>query len=111
MDEPEEVAYLEQLPNQVQDVIFSSFLFDEFLCKHKNYFLLTKDTENASPDEYSKFYTWYDPEYREFMLMTLQKLEPRFERKRTILRDELDEADEILFVNKGSVAIGYEING
>ena len=37
-------------------------------------------------------------------------LEPRFEKRRTILVDELDELNEIIFVNKGIVLIGYEIN-
>jgi hypothetical protein len=44
------------------------------------------------------------------MLMTLQKLEPRSEKRKTILRDELEEPNEILFVYEGHVVIGYEIN-
>jgi hypothetical protein len=37
-------------------------------------------------------------------------LEPRYEKKHTIVYDELDEFNEIIFVNKGKVLIGYEIN-
>ena len=37
-------------------------------------------------------------------------LEPRFEKKNTIIYDELDEFCEIMFVYKGKVLIGYEIN-
>jgi hypothetical protein len=42
--------------------------------------------------------------------MLLKSLEPRYEKKHTILKDELDEPDEILFVCKGSVVIGYDVN-
>ena len=42
--------------------------------------------------------------------MMLGYLEPRHEEARTILINELDEFNEIIFVTKGDVAIGYEIN-
>jgi len=57
-----------------------------------------------------RFYTWKDQFYREFMLKFLQCLEPRFESRGTILLDELEECNEIIFVYKGSVVVGYEIN-
>ena len=44
------------------------------------------------------------------MMMFLQKLEPRFEPKYTILMDELDESNEVIFICRGAVVIGYEIN-
>lgn len=56
------------------------------------------------------YYTWNDQQYREFMLQVLTHLEPRFEKKHTILIDELDEINEILFFSKGQVVVGYEIN-
>jgi len=37
-------------------------------------------------------------------------LEPRMEEKHTILLDELEEVNEILFIGTGSVIVGYEIN-
>lgn len=37
-------------------------------------------------------------------------LEPRQEVKHTVLADELDEFNEITFVNKGQIVIGYEVN-
>ena len=40
----------------------------------------------------------------------LSKLEPRFEKKKTPIIDELDEFNEIIFVTIGTVFIGYEIN-
>ena len=42
--------------------------------------------------------------------MVLSNLEPRFELKHTILVDELDEFNEILFFQRGTMLIGYEIN-
>jgi len=56
------------------------------------------------------FYTWVDQPYRDFMLTMLTYLEPRFEKKKTIIVDELDEVNELIFVYQGTVAIGYEIN-
>jgi|DEB0MinimDraft_12_1074336.scaffolds.fasta_scaffold13015_5 hypothetical protein len=44
------------------------------------------------------------------MMQFLKYLEPRFEKKKTIIMDELDEVVEIIFVYKGSVAVGYELN-
>lgn len=44
------------------------------------------------------------------MLQVLTNLEPRFEKKHTIVVDELDEFNEIIFFSRGQVAVGYEIN-
>ena len=45
------------------------------------------------------------------MMDLMQHLEPRFEQKNTILIDELDEVNEILFFPDGQYEIGFEING
>ena len=37
-------------------------------------------------------------------------LEPFLEKRRTILKAELDEFNEIMYINKGKVVVGYEIN-
>lgn len=44
------------------------------------------------------------------MYELITKLEPFREKKGTKLKQELDEFNEIMFVNKGKVVIGYEIN-
>ena len=44
------------------------------------------------------------------MIRLLMQLEPRFEEKKTILVEELDEVNEITFVKKGVVAIGFDFN-
>ena len=56
------------------------------------------------------FYTWNDPVYRDFMIDVLTNLEPIFANENTILYNELDEFGEIIFVQKGIVSIGYELN-
>lgn len=44
------------------------------------------------------------------MVHIIKNLEPFREDKHTVLYNELDEFNEILFVNKGKVVVGYEIN-
>jgi len=44
------------------------------------------------------------------MYQLITKLEPFKENRNTILKEELDEFNEIMFVNKGLVYIGYELN-
>ena len=57
-----------------------------------------------------QFYTWNDYVYREFMNEFLQMIEPIEYEKGTTVINELDEFGEICFVQKGLVAVGYEIN-
>jgi len=45
------------------------------------------------------------------MLDLLQSLEPRQEERDTILFNELEDIDEVLFFTKGVHEIGYELNG
>ena len=40
----------------------------------------------------------------------MSKLEPRREEKNTILLNELDEVNELIFFDNGTFEIGYEIN-
>ena len=44
------------------------------------------------------------------MIKTLKYLEPRFLQKSEIICEELDEVDEILFIEKGEINYGYEVN-
>lgn len=105
---------LYQIPDSVQDKIYSGFLFHEFLGKIQQFFRLSKATSKnmfqKSKIKIKSYYTWNDQQYRDFVLQVLTLLEPRFEKKHTILIDELDEFNEILFFSRGQVAIGYEIN-
>jgi hypothetical protein len=78
------------------------------LQKFTDFFLLKKNP-NASLYN-THYYTWHDQEYRDFMYQLIQNLEPFCEKRNTVLKEELDEFNEIMFVNKGRVVIGYEIN-
>lgn len=57
-----------------------------------------------------KNYTWNDAEYRNLMIGMLSNLEPIFYEQGTYIYKELDEFGEINFIQKGEVAIGFEIN-
>lgn len=56
------------------------------------------------------FMTWQETPFREYVVMLLTKLEPRFETRRTIIFDELEDVNDMIFIHKGKVVIGYEIN-
>ena len=43
-------------------------------------------------------------------MVLVNLLEPRQEKKFVTLVEELDEINEIIFVTKGTIVIGYEIN-
>ena len=55
-------------------------------------------------------YTWNDEQYRDFMESLLKRLEPRKEAKNTILLNENDEVNEVLFFVKGVFVVGFELN-
>ena len=72
----EEMKILHELPIQVQDRLYCSFLFNDFFKKYKTMFLLTQEFHKEkekevifkhSPNCHSKNYTWSDPMYRDFM--------------------------------------------
>jgi len=44
------------------------------------------------------------------MMEVLTNLEPRHELKGKVLFEELEEISEIIFISKGCIDIGYEIN-
>lgn len=44
------------------------------------------------------------------MTLVLRNLNPRFEHAGTYILQEMSEVEEILFLNKGKVAVGFEIN-
>ena len=56
------------------------------------------------------FYTWYDPEYSKFMVELLENLHPRIEPANTIILKELDEQNEVIFIEDGAYKVGFEIN-
>ena len=47
------------------------------------------------------YYTWEDAEYRDYMNLILRNIEPRFAEAGSILFNELDEVNEVIFISKG----------
>jgi len=90
----------------VQNKIYCEFLFKDFLSIFRDTFRIPKPDALCA----SKQYKWDDQNYRDFMIMVLEHLEPRFESKGSVLFEELEEISEVIFISKGLVDIGYEIN-
>ena len=105
-----------QLPDFVQDKIYSEFLFKSFLVTFRDTFTIPKDKTETYTDHHGnvrilkKNYNWTDQLYRNFMMEVLTNLEPRHELKGKVLFEELEEISEIIFISKGNIDIGYEIN-
>jgi hypothetical protein len=104
----EDKGIFEQLPEDVQVCLLKDFMFSDFLESFKKTFCFKKADED-SMHQY-QFYTWYDHEYIHFMVSVLRSLEPIQEQKNTIIINELDEQNELLFYHNGQYAVGYEIN-
>lgn len=119
IDDEDEKKVLDQLPSDVQDTLYNGFLFSHFLSKFYIFFRIEIDQNKGGnlfavqehPEmRHCKILTWNDPNYREFMMMLLTRIEPRFEHKGTIIIDELTETNEVIFVSSGTILYGYEIN-
>ena len=48
--------------------------------------------------------------YRDFMMSIVRNLEPRIEKKDSTIFEELDDINEVVFIEEGQVEIGYELN-
>lgn len=105
---------LEQLPPTTINSIFNTFLHKGFLKRYHKMLLFPKDFRvlgNSSGKMFvSRFFSWEDQAYREFMLTMLKSLETRFVPCKTVLLNEFDESQEVNFLMKGSIVIGYEMN-
>lgn len=102
----EDMSLLSQLPHEPQKAIYKDFLFFNFLNVFRNYFSIQN---NFSPNKNS-FYTWENNRYHSFMIAILQNLEPIHFQAKTVLYNELDDVNEVTFIEKGLYDIGYEIN-
>lgn len=56
------------------------------------------------------FYTYHNEVYSNMMIDLMNSLEVRFYKKDEVLARELDQCLELLFVEKGTYKVGYEIN-
>jgi len=79
----------------------------------KKFFDFPKENPNKTDEDIKidySFYTWNDVQYQNFMIEILKSLEPRIFAPREIIYVELDEVNEILFIESGEYDIGYEVN-
>lgn len=58
----------------------------------------------------SRYYTFEDEVYLNFMVQWIDNLEPRLLPKGTIIADEIEELNEMYFIMKGRAAVGFEVN-
>ena len=64
----------------------------------------------VSPREHVVENTIKDLEYQSFMIQILKSLEPRRFDKMEIIYLELDEVNELSFIEQGEYDLGYEVN-
>lgn len=55
-----------------------------------------------------KLYNWEDELYQQFMIEILRSLKPRREEKGSIYLQKDEDINEILFILKGIVIVGFE---
>ena len=121
MSSDQDKHLLAQLPLEVRRDLYTKFLYKVFLEEFSHVFQFEKDPmqrvligndPNKSVDvriEHS-VYTFQDQNYLNFIIKVLDALEPfQYEANQLIYR-ELDEVNEMTFVEKGEYKIGYEIN-
>ena len=103
---------LDQLPFEVQDELFTRYIFNNFIHNFRFFFQIEKikKMSGTSLGFIRDFYTWKNKEYRNFMIAILSKLEPIFYNKGTKIYNELDEFGEINFITHGDVSVGFKIN-
>lgn len=88
-------------------------MFKNFIRNFKKFFDFPKESVNKDNEQnkiFYSFYTWSDNQYQNFMIDILRKLEPRKFAEREYINYELDEVNEIIFIEKGEYDIGYEVN-
>ena len=98
-------------------------MHNDFMRKFYHFFRLRKIDKSpllsiikSNPSEFvrnvfiKRQYTWKDETYNTFIMSVLGMLEPRMELQKSVIQDEATEIGELLFVSKGQIAIGYEVN-
>ena len=57
-----------------------------------------------NPQKDAKYYTWYDSSWSSFMLKFMQSLEPRYFEDKEIIQSDMEEVNEIIFIESGNVS-------
>jgi hypothetical protein len=104
VDDDKEKEILSQLPLEVQDRLFTGFIFNDFLQAFRAFFRVEKKSLNSSiftiHDDltFRKYFTWNDNVYRDFMYNILGKLEPINIMRGGKIFNELEEVNEVTFI-------------
>ena len=101
---------LDTLPIAVKNLLYKDYLFTEFLDLFQTTYFKFPRVTTAKLYFEEIFYTWEDTVYREMMIEILTKLEPRLVPAGQIVFNTLDEVQELFFIIKGSIDIGFEVN-
>lgn len=97
-----DIRFISELPESTVAQIYIDYLFKDFLYKYKSYILgtMSVNVEQLSEEHSAKT--------RIFLVKFVRCLEPR-RYINTIILDQFEEVYEVLYVNKGSVIIGYRL--
>ena len=92
---------MDELPYSVQSEIFIGYLFQDFLYTYRFYF---------SPKRPSTF-SFCQQEQKEFLVDFVKCLEPRMYKQtdQEMIQDQYEEVHEVVFIQRGQVAIGYRL--
>ena len=86
--------------------MYYKYLYKEFLNMFQKYFTF----KNYQYKLKCHFYNLGDENFWDFLIETIQSLEPIRESANIIIYLELEEFSEVIFFLNGSVKIGFEIN-
>ena len=107
MREDTDLAIYEQLPKDIQRMVFSNFLFQNFYFKFKRDWFTFKNFETKNKNA---FYYWHNDIYSSFMIDFFKYLEPYQYHPGDVINGELSDVNRILFVMSGELRIGYTVN-
>lgn len=98
---------MKELPKHIRRDIYKEFLFKDFIYLFRTHFKLIKDTGTEANPNKRVLYSWEDTQYQQFMIKTLQRLEPRFFQPKEFILEEGEEVNEQIYVTSGSYSIGF----
>ena len=102
----DDLAIMDQLPEFVKERIYKDYMYIDFLKKFRKTFYFPNFD---SPHKHA-MYNWQDEPYKYFMFDVLNYLEPRKEEAHSLIMEQNEEVNEVLFFDFGMYAVGFEIN-
>ena len=96
-----------QIPKKVQDNLLFEFVFQDFLKSFHRLFDLPKDSDCLKHSRYSY---QEDEYYHDFLFKLVLRLEPIKYEKDTIILRELEECNEITYLQDVPFVVGFSIN-